>query len=78
MQRVQQIAGWSARISYDPEVLAYVRESFVPGAFLADLTQLEQLGAGYVEVGGDVLSMADPASGSGVGHAVVPGEGGLC
>ena len=63
---VRQIAGWSARISYDPEVLAYVPASFVPGAFLANLTQLEALGAGYVEIGGDVLNQADPASGSGV------------
>jgi len=66
VQRVRQIAGWSARIAYDPQVLAYVGESFAPGAFLPELTALEQLGVGYVEIGGDVLGQADPATGSGV------------
>jgi hypothetical protein len=31
VQRVRQIAGWSARIAYDPQVLSYVERSFVPG-----------------------------------------------
>jgi len=66
VQRVRQIAGWSARIAYDPQVLAYVEESFVPGAFLPELTVLEQLGIGYVEIGGDVLGQAEAATGSGV------------
>ncbi len=66
VQRVRQIAGWSARISYDSEVLTYVEESFLPGAFLPKLISLEQLGVGYVEIGGDVLGQADPATGSGV------------
>ena len=66
VQRVRQIAGWSARIAYDPRSLSYVANSFVPGAFLVDLIQLEQLGEGYVEIGGDVLNLADPASGNGI------------
>jgi hypothetical protein len=66
VQAVRQIAGWSARLAYDPQVLSYVEESFAPGAFLATLTQLELVGEGYVEIGGDVLGEADPASGSSV------------
>ena len=66
VQAVRQIAGWSARIAYDSQALSYVENSFAAGAFLAKLIKLEQVGVGYVEVGGDVFSLADPASGSGV------------
>ena len=66
VQRVNQIAGWAARIDYDPQALSYVAESFAPGALLSELTPLEHLGAGYVEIGGDVLDRADPATGSGI------------
>ena len=65
IQRARQLAGWSARIDYDSQALSYIADSFVPGSFLRDLIQLEQIGPGYVEVGGDVLNKT-PASSSGV------------
>jgi hypothetical protein len=51
---------------YDPQVLSYVERSFAPGAFLNNLIRLELVQEEYVEIGGDILSLADPASGSGV------------
>jgi hypothetical protein len=62
---VQQISGWSILLRYDPDQLAYVGGSFVPGDFIPGLLGLASQTDDAIEVGGTVLGTDATGDGDG-------------
>ena len=63
---VEAISGWSGRIEYDPDKVAYVGNSFVPSNFIPGLVPLVDEKDRHVEVGGTLLGTGDPGEGNGM------------
>ena len=64
-QELAEINGWSIRVDFDPDQLAYVQGSFQPGDFIPGLIPLEDLKESQFQVGGTVLGTDAANAGDG-------------